>query len=394
MTAAIVTSTAPVQDRLISGYALTPVDAWTFRDGRPGSPWSGASMDLECHFPPPASTVIGAIRAALARGQGWKGKGAWDPSLNSTLGDGPNDLGKLIFTGPFLRRGVELVFAMPTHVLGEAGQDGKWSPRTFLVPGQELSCDLCDLGKKIRLPQAVAPPTTGEVFKEPSGLFVTASGLKAILDGLLPNVKDVVSAKDLFVIEHRIGLEIEDTTGTAAEGQLFSPQFVRLKENVEIVCGADEVPGDWTFDPMFPLGGESRFATCDPTSFVLPNHTANLNSKSRNAAIILLTPARKIVNGRHLPKPGESIIDGVTLISACCERPIRLGGWNSIKGQPEPQVPHLPAGSVLFVNAEDDAAMKQLLTVEHMGERTAHGLGRCVIGVWPDKANATGKSHE
>ncbi len=364
-----------------SGYALTCVDAWAFRDGRPGSPWGGASMDLDCVFPPPSSTVIGAIRASLARGQGWLGHEPWKASLHEHIGDGP-ELGRLKFTGALLRRESGLLYPVPAHLLGLI-EDKHWRPATFVVPGVAIRCDL---GEKVRLPAAVSLPTEGKIFKDGNGYFITSAGMSSVLQGNCPDSATIVPADDLFCFERRIGLEIEDDRGTAMEGQLYSPQFVRLKKDVELWVGVEGVPDGWKVAPMIPLGGESRLAGCHPSSATVIQPTDSIKSKikkSRQAAMILLTPARDVVNDGHMPKPGDPVAPGLTLVSACCDRPVRLGGWNSVARCPEAQVPHLPSGSVLFVTFEDDKDIEALFHNPYIGGRNEHGLGRVVVGVWP-----------
>ncbi|MDQ3460560.1 MAG: type III-B CRISPR module-associated protein Cmr3, partial [Deinococcota bacterium] len=81
--------------------------------------------------------------------------------------------------------------------------------------------------------------------------------------------------------------------------------------------------------------------------------------------------------GGSLPGlPGE-------IISACVGKPVMIGGWDSEKRKPKELVPHLPAGSVWFVEAEasEVAAAKQRHG-GHIGEKTAWGYGQILIGAW------------
>jgi CRISPR-associated protein Cmr3 len=69
-------------------YTLTPQDAWFFRDGRPYNHGESNQADVESLFPPPARTLTGAVRAALARANGWNGSGRWTNELNRHFGSG------------------------------------------------------------------------------------------------------------------------------------------------------------------------------------------------------------------------------------------------------------------------------------------------------------------
>jgi len=100
---------------------LTPLDFWFFRDGRPFHQGE-ASADIESIFPPSAFTVVGAIRAYLARKMGWR-DGKWNNEIAKVLGDG-SYLGPLRFSGPFLGREhagvIEPLFSAPLSLLGKS----------------------------------------------------------------------------------------------------------------------------------------------------------------------------------------------------------------------------------------------------------------------------------
>ena len=134
-------------------YSLAPVDAWFFRDGRPHNEKEANQADVVSVFPPPARTLSGALRAALARANGWTGRGSWSQPLNRAFGSGPEELGGLQFTGPLLILNDEALWPLPRHVLGRVGCGENWEPRAFLRPAEAATA--CDAGD-IRLPEIVA----------------------------------------------------------------------------------------------------------------------------------------------------------------------------------------------------------------------------------------------
>ena len=89
-----------------------------FADGTPFASREGASQaDVGGMFPPSPETVSGAMRAALARCNGWDGRTRrWPRSLNTVLGDGPDGLGQLVFEGPFLLKGSHPLLPVPACV--------------------------------------------------------------------------------------------------------------------------------------------------------------------------------------------------------------------------------------------------------------------------------------
>ena len=103
---------------------FVPLDTWFFRDGTPFTAQSAPQEDVGSLFPPYPPTLVGALRAALARANGWDEAGRWPPELCEVLGDGPEDLGVLSFAGPFLLRDGQPLFQAPRHLLGASREVG------------------------------------------------------------------------------------------------------------------------------------------------------------------------------------------------------------------------------------------------------------------------------
>ena len=97
---------------------LEPLDTLFFRDGTPFAAESSGPAEVGGLFPPHPASITGALRAALARSNGWTGAGGWSDELTEAFGSGPNDLGLLSFTGPFLLRNGEPLFPAPLHLQG------------------------------------------------------------------------------------------------------------------------------------------------------------------------------------------------------------------------------------------------------------------------------------
>ena len=70
-------------------HDLEALDTLFFRDGRS---FEAGVQGVASHFPPYPRTTAGALRAALARSNGWDGQSNWvrsAPQLTDPLGDGP-----------------------------------------------------------------------------------------------------------------------------------------------------------------------------------------------------------------------------------------------------------------------------------------------------------------
>jgi CRISPR-associated protein Cmr3 len=376
---------------------LTPIDAWFFRDGRPYNQGESGQTDVRSLFPPFAPTVVGTLRAALALGQGWSGTESWADKLHSTLGNGFDDLGKLQFHGPFLVRNGNCLFPVPLHLLGRAADDATsaqpfWSPSAFLAPNLMGPVLESDLGP-VRFPVPVRSNGQHGQLTEPSGLWITAVGYSRILRGEMPDAETLVPSSALWKTEQRVGLARNHDRRAAEEGALYSPEYVRLLRGVELATVVEGVPADWTFPDLIALGGESRMAQCESQAdeFPLPQLPDDMIRQSNRFTVSLLSPLclPKDSSGRLAsPTPGQSFpgLTGSTVVSACVGRPVRIGGWNSLKREPLPLIPHLPAGSTWFCEAVP-AALDSVLALHgrHVGERTPYGFGQIALGAWPQE---------
>lgn len=364
--------------------AIEPMDTLFFRDGQSyvqGEPWQA---DVASRFPPSPNTLIGAIRATLARSLGWSGQAreSWSAELTAQLGDG-DDLGPLTFRGPLLRRGAELLLPAPAALLAQASESpsGEVAALVRLRPGQPRRCDL---GEEVRLPVPLEPRTG---LKPLDGAWIGRNGLEAWLRSETPAPATIVQAKDLWRLESRVGIARDADTRTTGDRALYSPRHVRLARGVSLwlqVTGLSPALGARVLlGRPHPLGGEGRSVWIESgeDSAALPNCPAlNADGGRLHYQVLLLTPA----DLARPPVPGAAI-EGLPghLVSACLSPPSLIGGWDSRQHAPLPLRPHLAAGSVLFMEAQaDQLGTVQALHGRHIGVRGAWGFGWILVGAW------------
>lgn len=360
---------------------LTPLDSWFFRDGRPfhqGEP----SADIESIFPPSAFTIVGAIRAYLAQRMGWKYQrmgwrdGKWDEKIIRVLGDG-YDLWPLMFRGPFIGREssgvIEPLFPVPLHLLGRY-EEGKDRLFKLLSPGKGIDSDL----GKVRFPSAEGI----EGMKTFIQHYLTAKSFTDVLQGKTEDLK-IVASDELWESEYAVGLARDADTRTAREGHLYSSCKIRLKKSAFLMMGIEGVRDDLPDQFALAMGGESKMSVAERV--VIQEDLFNkpsLECENRHLRFTLthLTPAWL----ERWPGPGE-VLPGVPgkVVSACLDRPIRIGGWDSVKREPVALKPFIRPGSIWFCEA--DANKKEEVLQLHgsrIGEYTGFGFGEVVIGAW------------
>jgi CRISPR-associated protein Cmr3 len=367
-------------------FFLEPVDVWFFGDGRPYNCNEANQTAVKSLFPPHPSTVLGALRAALARSRGWRDGSPWPRELASVLGWGAHDMGPLRMRGPYpasrpTLEGIEVMWPLPAHVVGAATPGEGWSPRALLAPGADpVPCDLGD----VRLPMAAGtgedPRLRGEADR-----WVDTAGLTAILAGNVPAAARVSAAPWRY--EMRVGIKRNDVTRSTSQEDraLYSPLMVRMRPGMGLVvalAGMDEslVPAG-----IVPLGGESRLAVCHPTE-VMPSPACPIERirRERRCVVVHLGPAPLAL----LPRPGDALpgMPGTRVVSACLPPAVRIGGWDGAQGMPLGLVPHVAPGSVWFCEITDPGAVDAVLDMHdrQIGERPEQGFGHIALGVWPE----------
>lgn len=370
----------------MTNFQLRPVDTWFFRDATPFTADSSPQEGVKSVFPPHPPTVVGALRAAIARCNGWSGHKRWPTRLNSVLGDGHCNLGKLSFVGPLVLQDGQPVYRCPHHLLGTRS-DGVWHPSAFLRPGDPVQCDL---GNAVRLPQVAGPLQGRTRLKTGRDVWVTASGLSRVLKGSRPLDGEVVRTEELWVEEGRIGLERNHDTRTAAEGMLYSTRHVRLKSGVSVGVSVVGIPDDWNPPHgMIPLGGEGRLAELTAWEDYVPLDTFGPDVENDGRmAVVALTPLHlerdELLGLRPLEGLGRTRV-----VSACLGPALRVGGWDSLSGRPRQLQSVLAPGSVLFCEAESGAGPSLVWDEPsgclQLGAQQEMGYGLVSIGNWPAK---------
>ncbi|MGD0775994.1 MAG: type III-B CRISPR module-associated Cmr3 family protein [Candidatus Solibacter sp.] len=359
----------------MKAFSIEPVDTWFFRDGTPYSIEIGSQLDVGGAFPPSPSSVAGALRATLAAAHGWNGVGPWPVEFNNTLGNGPNDLGHLRLQGPFVLQNEELLLPAPRHL---------WTREVERVPESRFarigSGVLCDLGGDVLLPSAV------DGAKPVSKAWVRKSAFEDILNGALPD--KLIPEADLWCEESRTGIQRNPATRTVGENGLYSSRHFRLQKGTALMMSATGLPPDWPLPSgAYPFGGESRLAYWQQWSgdLALKMPIDRICEEGR-FILIALTPL-DLNHQLCLGRTPLTDLGGALVKSACMDRPIRIGGWDSLSRQPRPMRSYVPPGTVFFCECQDKTALRS--AIDQMGDRmpvvgetSDAGFGCVALGMW------------
>lgn len=240
--------------RSLVWWEFTPWDSLLFRDARPWSAPGGVAHDSL--FPPPARTVAGAVRRAIADHAVKSGGSADDPQTQKLLQ-------RLCIAGPYVLLDGQLLHRAPAPLVrGLERQASSFQPR-LAWRGVQVEPALTDAGP-FSVPSEVRP-----ALMSPEDLhdaWLRPEGFRAFCDGALPSPDEVLSDDDLFDEEARTGHAGSRLTGAPQPRKLYSTAHLRLKPGVRILVGlgfGHEAPGE----ALLPgagevrLGGEGRLAS-------------------------------------------------------------------------------------------------------------------------------------
>lgn len=373
-------------------FRVDPVDAWFFRDG---SPFNLGEDHVESTnlFPPPASTLSGAVRFSLAKNNGWNGVGSWAEVVDSTkiplvevLGNGPNDLGLLKFNGPFVAFEGSPLFPVPRHVAGvrttesvENGISHRFRASDWFKPGEPLRCES---GMKM-LPVLSKRYADGEPIPEVAdGFLLNIDGLRQVSLGKLPLDKHFVPLESLYSDELRVGIGRNKRTGAVLDGMLYNPRYIRPAPRVGLVVGLSGVPDQWSVPELIQLGGESRMAYLESIQAPAFNSSSDV---SNGCVLIALTPAlfAGTMNDGHGwwgAGPGDDArllsTEFQGKVKTCLlDRPMKIGGWNTLARAPEPMHPYVRPGTTWYLDTTPTAETGLV----SIGANTQHGYGLAMI---------------
>lgn len=350
---------------------IEPLDVLFLRGnklfGDPGS--YGESL-----VPPWPSVAAGALRSRILTDDGVDLAAFAAGKVNHpTLGT-PTAPGTFVVTAFHLARRfadgrVERLVAPPADlVIGEA-DNGMPSVRR-LTP-TPLAAGLAASNVLPLLP-VLAERERG---KPAGGYWLTESAWRAYRAGQTPSADELVRNKDLWAIDHRVGVGLDAVQGRAADGRLFSVQAVAMqkRENngfdvgfLTSVCGAALPKGG-----LLRLGGDGRGAALHPINHTDVSIDPAALCRQQRCRIVLTAPGL-FADGWRLPgcdAQGRFALHGVRgkLICAAVPRSETISGWDLAHHTPKPAQRVAPTGSVYWLDELD-------ATPADLGKLAASGL--------------------
>ncbi|MDP2286258.1 MAG: type III-B CRISPR module-associated protein Cmr3 [Pseudohongiella sp.] len=364
---------------------IEPLDVLFLRGnklfGDPGS--YGESL-----IPPWPSVAAGAIRSRMLADDGVDLSAfAAGNSPHATLGT-PAQPGSFMLQGFSMARNVsgqvEVLMAPPSDlVISKDDQDKLQVSR--LVP------QLIDLPSSFALPM-LPVLAQSERKKAVSGFWLTQAGWQAYLSGQNPTAAQLIPSFDLWGMDPRIGIGMNESTGSVEDGKLFSAQAVVLKRDVGFLAAVTGAAPP--VDGLLRLGGDGRAASIIEIKVHMPEPDYVAIATSKRCCVVLTSPGL-FPDGWKLTgidTDNRFNLGGISarLVSACVPRAETISGWDLARREPKPAQRVAPTGSVYWLD-DLKATPEQLRKLAENGlwpepcedaSRRAEGFNRCAIGVW------------
>lgn len=336
----------------------------------------------ESLIPPWPSVAAGALRSAVlvakrinipafARGE------VTDAELGSPKDP---DAGSFALHGFQLARkadngAVERLYPLPADWIVSLKGDAK----TLSINALRPTVPHAALSASNPLPMLPLLPET-ERSKAEGGLWLTQAGWADYLHGRIPSISELVKTSDLWRLDPRVGIGMNNATGSVEDGKLFTAQAISFNKGMGFV--ADTVGVDLSKIQLLRFGGDGRGATCYPVTLPVSAADYAAIGKTRRMKLVLTAPA--LFAGGWLPdgvtrnESGAYVLNvaGVkaTLVCAAVPRMDVASGWDLAQHAPKAADRVVSAGAVYWFDAV--AANADALT------------DWVLAGLWGDARNA------
>lgn len=366
---------------------IEPNDVLLFRDGKPFS--GGDDHFARSSFPPPPSTIYGALRSHILS-TAWPEFSVFADNSNSIPNNIKQEIGTPAENGSLRIRqfalakkdggNIEPYFPIPKDTAKE--KDKENGKLHILKPDNRLQeIVMTDLPSGL---QHLWYPS--EVALEAASGFLSSAEMGKYLLGNTPSATDT---DKIFKAEERTGIGKSRTTRSVERGRLYSVEYIRLNEHYGFAVEVDNtklLPESG----MLRLGGDNRSAgySTESWSDITVEPIKKKVFEAKQFKLILTTPA--IFTNGWLPggidaKTMEGSISGIAvrLVSAYIGKPVGIGGFDLVRKMPKEMKKTVPAGSVYYFEPKDgtvDGLFEQLWLKPISDERSQEGFGISLIG--------------
>ena len=378
-------------------HFLQPIDVLYLRGNRL---FGDSSATGEALMPPWPSMVAGALRSEmLVNGgidtglfvNGIKLSSELEKSLGSITEPGNFRISHLMLAKVNEGKLENVYLSLPADLV--VISDGKVKHCHYLQP-QALPASILTSSACEQLPLF----KTEKPAKAEGGLWLNQIGIKQWLNAQPITNEHWVESKELWKIDSRLGIALDEQGRTTLDGQLYTVDAVAMQNHIGFLTGVEGANG-LISDGVLRLGGDGRGAHHIKIAWNPLEPDWNLIEKTKRFRVILATPGL-FEQGWLLPgmtqENGEYIWKttdfSAHLVTASAARAETISGWDLAENSPKPALKAVSTGSVYWFDRfeGDIQSLRKLvesgltLIVEYPDKkRCAEGFNNIFIAVWP-----------
>jgi CRISPR-associated protein Cmr3 len=244
--------------------------------------------------------------------------------------------------------------------------------------------------------------------KPVSGVLMHGTGLETYVRGSVPSVTRLERMSDVLVRDPRLGIGLDASAGTAANGQLYTLEGLAFSPSALVggsrfdatgyligIDGADDLLPAYGW---LRLGGDGRAARFERVLKTVPSPDLDRIVRERRFRVVTTTPL--VVQGSpagHVPWAPPGVrgdgmawkVEGLSARLVCTALPRHetVGGWDMVTRGPKPSLRAVPAGAVFWFDEFEGDVRKLAAWVERglcaedarMTPRRAEGFGNALL---------------
>ncbi len=349
---------------------------------------------------PSPSLFAGAFRSALS---------AYTPQALTAIekGEKPQDAGLAKALGSLSEPG-DFRITMTALAVRAAGKINVFFqlPADLVVFGDDGNLEVASIKPVsppenigFNLPLPLLPILKAPRKKQVGGFWLNEAGYAAYISGEECTPAHLVADSKLWKKEIRVGVTLDGTTRSAAEGRLYSAEAVSFADNVGFITGILGVQAVLPDSGELRLGGDARAAHFEKVNLQMPVYQAENLNKEKSFKLVTSSPC--IFEKGWLPDFVERDTKGfhfrqkdfsARLVCAAINGHDVVSGWNMVKGQPKEAVRVVPAGSVYWFDSFEGNPSALATFIENglFGENTdrqrvAEGFNRAFLASYISK---------
>ena len=352
-------------------YSLHTHDTFFFRGN--GEFTSGENSFTSGLFPPNPQTLYGALRGNWIEQYGTVEafiSGAYREKVGT-----PDSHGALQLNGVYLSLDDYLYVPLPQHTQVLKSDTGILTAHPLkLVKGSNRESD--DAGSRLI-------GVSRKKSTSPDGKWIKAVDWKTLMIKKEP--VDVLTVTDFIEEQPKIGIYVDNDSGTAKDGMLYQYSRNVLKETAALVIDAHlPDPLDlltmgnkgtlWSMEKEPELREQLNFVY--DAQAILPDV-----EQSKMIAVTLLTPA--LVTSELIDEQTKVFnYTKTNWIQSAIPRPVHTGGWDIVKKRPKPRYTMLKPGTTFIITTPDESIedfLDEINSTLFSDEGQEEGYGRVII---------------